>query len=881
MSDYNHNNIWNNKIDWKMIDGNRTAICMLPPPNVTGSLHIGHALNITLQDIKLRYLSLKDKKSLWISGTDHAGIATQLVAQRLLAKDGIDYKTLTTETFKQYIQQVKENHESIVCDQILKMDTVINWDAYCFTLDTKVCESVFLTFKKLFDEGLIYKAMRLTNWDAKLQTALSDLEVEYKTISGNLYYIEYDTDFGTMTTATTRPETMLGDNALCVHPDDERYKHLVGKFAYIPITNKAIPIIADKLVDMEFGTGVLKVTCAHAVEDFELGKVHNLECYNIIDKTGVMINVPEEFAGLNCDEARVKIVEVLTHLNVLKKIEPIKHQVPYGEKSGNKLECILTEQWFINMQPIAEKSLAKLDDIKFYPEYFKNNCRQALEKIEPWCISRQLIWGHQIPIWYVRNLNTCNEKMFVCRDKTEAEEQAQAYFQTDIANLTFEQDKDVLDTWFSSALWPFATQNFPYDEFIVNDFLVTGKDILFFWVARMIMMTVYMCDQMPFREVYLHGLVMDEHGKKMSKMVGNVLNPLDIIKEYNSDVIKLGLISKLIQGRNVAIGKQNMELERNFLTKVENAVKFCVSQQISHANLDTTEMNEDNAVKVSANDILNAEDIPNIQLPNIQLHKSASYWILSRMNETISAVAKHLDAWEMSEALMILKEFFKNDFCDWFIEASKIMMKTDSFSQIQRILRFVMHRVLIILYPYAPIKTQQWLELLQIDLLSWNQLEYNDHYIHTDHCAKDIQYTQDLFAIIAEIRSLKSIGFMNVIEVSEHFKQHEINMIHGLTKCTVNTWSNTSGVIYNTSIWPQHAIKLFTVNVDQLQQIHEKCQKEIVEQERVLEMTQKRLSDKIFLEKADAQVIDDMKIRVQSCSEMIINYKKILQLLQS
>ncbi len=848
-------NQWHNKIHWDNLDTQKHIICMLPPPNVTGSLHIGHALNITLQDIKMRYLSLFDKLSLWIAGTDHAGIATQLVAQRLLAKDGIDYKTLSETDFKKYIATVKDNHESIVKDQVLKMDTVINWDAYCFTLDPKVCESVFLTFKKLFDEGLIYQDMRLTNWDPILQTALSDLEVEYKTVSGNLYYIEYQTDFESIIVATTRPETLLGDNALCVNPDDERYKHLIGVKAYIPITGKAIPIIADKVADMSFGTGVLKVTVAHALADFELGKKYNLDYYNIIDKTGCMIDVPEEFVGLSCDDAKIKIVAKLTTLNLLKKAETIKHQVPYGEKSGNKLECILTKQWFINTHPLAEKSLAHLHEIKFYPEYFENICRQSFEKIEPWCISRQLVWGHQIPIWYVKrkNIDNAEQKMFVARDRHEAEEQAKEYFNVDLAQLHIEQDPDVLDTWFSSALWPFATQNYPDSNFLMNDFLVTGKDILFFWVARMIMMTLYMCNEIPFREVYLHGLVMDEHGKKMSKMVGNVLNPLDIIQEYNSDVIKLGLVSKLIQGRNVAIGKQHMELERNFLTKIENALKYCMMHKYTD-NIDVIH-----------------------ELKGIaSLHSTIINWIIANMNQTLNKVAHHLDIWEMSEALLVLKEFFKNHFCDWFIEASKIMIKTDSAKVTVYILRTIMQRILIMLYPYAPIKTQEWLSLLNTQLLSWNQLV-----ISSTHQATDIKYAEDIFAVISEIRSLKSIGFANAIEVSDNFTQTEISMIQGLTKCIVNSWSDNHGIVYHTRALPTHQIKLFTLNPEQLQYIQEKCQKDILEQERILDMTQKRLSDEIFLEKADPQVIHDMKLRVSTCIDLINNNKKILNLIQS
>lgn len=913
----------------RLIANKERVSCILPPPNVTGSLHIGHALNISLQDIKMRHLQQKGFLPYWISGTDHAGIATQLVAQRLLSKDGIDYRQMSTHDFKDYIWKVKANHENIVCDQVRQMDTVINWDAYTFTLDAKVCECVFLTFKKLFDDKLLYQGMRLTHWDPKLKTALSDLEVEYRSVTGALYHIEYMLEdvngsiIGSITTATTRPETMLGDNALCVHPDDDRYSELVkdsaeGKvMAVIPLTGKRIPIVTDEGIEKEFGTGVLKVTSAHAEHDYEIARRLGLECINMIDLDGCIIaneetQIPVEFNGMSCDDARKLVVQKLEANGQLKKTEQIKHQVPYGEKSGNKLECLLTKQWFVNMRPIADESLKYLSrgEIKFYPDYFKDLCEQSLEKIEPWCISRQLVWGHRIPIWYLTEVNhdisvststsvsviaigshdsvKKHVKMFVARNIEEAISEAARLLNISINDMTLmleqgklqlEQDKDVLDTWFSSALWPFATQEYGCVDnakayanssaFIPNDFLVTGKDILLFWVAKMIMMTIYMCKQVPFKEVYLHGLVMDAQGKKMSKMVGNVLNPLDIINEYNSDVMKLGLISKLIQGRNVSIGKQNMELERNFLTKVENALKFCNMQAAM------TEVHHDGSYTYNTFTSINA-------------------WILRKLNETIDNVDDKLARWEMSEALDDIRKFFRDDFCDWFIEVSKFRSYVDSHTSEKTLstLQFVMNRILQLLYPFAPMSVMKWLGS-EDKLVSWKKLKYEGYESELiNGMNKGVQSdigdvtnmgdirAYELFNIIREVRSMKALGFKQQFAVNMHLLQGDIELLEGMTKMKCVSFDHITEVdSYCKEIvlmtrevigGKSYQIKFFVDDQEQLDGIRVKCEKELAEYIRVLTETERRLADANFLANADSNVVSEMRLRLVEFAE----YKK-------
>lgn len=853
-----------------MFDKNKTILCLLPPPNVTGSLHLGHALNIAIQSTKLRFSQQQGNAINWTPGTDHAGIATQLVSQRKLEQEGKNYKDLTTEKFIEYIWKVKTEHEKIVTNQMKVMKAPLNWDNYHFTLDKKVSDVVFNSFRKLYDKGLIYQDYRITNWDVKQQTALSDLEVDYRSATGTLYHVKYHTDSGFIIVATTRPETILGDTALCVNPDDERYKDLIGSHAYVPLIGRKIPIIADKACEKDFGTGVLKITPAHDTADFAIGQTHKLEMISVISDQGTMINVPSEYLDLTTDQAREIIIEHLKASGALIKEEKIKHQLPYGEKSNNRLECILTKQWFLNMQPLAEKSIKALkeDRIKFYPEYFKDICIQTLENLQPWCISRQLVWGHKIPIWYAKvqqnNLtdginriqtnitanpqskNTLStdtvmrtdsqntdkniiEKIFVCQTREDAMEMAVKTFGT--TDVQLEQDTDVLDTWFSSALWPFSTQQYGIEPFIVNDFLVTGKDILFFWVARMIMMTLEMCDEVPFREVYLHGLVMDAQGKKMSKMVGNVLNPLDIIEEYNVDIMTLGLLSKLVKGRNVSIGKQNFELERNFITKIINAVKFCKLQGIHKINHEL-----------------------------IICHPWCS-WIVEQMNQTIDQVNLHMQEWDLSQALCAIKYLFKDQFCDWFLEVSKYD------HDCKETLGYVMYNILQLLHPFIPHTTQEQLSILYGDrtIRHHDQLKYPLIACEYDSVILSQQ-------IVTKCRSFIALGFDKTIEL-EVESEIDMKIIQGLSGANISALSDKSGFTYKTH---NITFKLFLSNTDELSGIITKIKKELQEHEKVFQNAQKQLQNDQFLARADEDIIQQMQERVKQLPILITDLNTLL-----
>ena len=539
---------WEQSNCFKPQKGGEPYSIMMPPPNVTGSLHMGHALTFTIQDILIRYHRMKGMEVLWQAGTDHAGIATQMVVERKLSESNLDRRSLGREKFIEKVWEWKKESGGQISNQLRRLGASADWSRERFTMDEGLSNAVKKVFVNLFNDGIIYKDKRLVNWDPKLLTAISDLEVEQRDTEGSLWHIKYPIDENNhIIVATTRPETMLGDTAVAVHPDDEKYKNLIGKFCNLPISNKIIPIIADEYADPEKGSGAVKITPAHDFNDFEVGKRHDLEFINIFDENAKLnSNVPEEFQNLDRFEARKLILKKLDEMNLLIKEEKQQMVIPYGDRSGVVVEPWLTDQWFCDAKKLSVDPISAVKDnsSKFIPKQWENTFYNWMENIQPWCISRQLWWGHQIPAWYGPD-----NKYFVSETLEGAQNQAKEFYGKDVE---LRQDEDVLDTWFSSALWTFSTLDWPnktyeLDKFYPGNVLVTGFDIIFFWVARMMMMGSYFMKETPFKDIYIHPLIRDEKGQKMSKSKGNIIDPLELLDKYGADTLRFTLTALLSQ----------------------------------------------------------------------------------------------------------------------------------------------------------------------------------------------------------------------------------------------------------------------------------------------------------------------------------------------
>ncbi len=615
---------------------------VIPPPNVTGRLHIGHALNNTLQDALARFERMRGKDVLWQPGMDHAGIATQLVVERQLAEKQQSRVAMGREKFLEEVWRWKNESGGAITQQLRRLGASADWSRERFTMDDGLSRAVLKVFVELYRQGLIYKDKRLVNWDPRLQTAVSDLEVESIEMKGHLWYLKYPVEGQAgrfITVATTRPETMLGDAAVAVHPDDERYKDLVGKFAVLPLANRRIPIVADEHSDPEKGTGAVKITPGHDFNDFEVGKRHNLPLINILNKDGTLNDsVPEAYRGLDRFVARKAIVADLEAVELIDKIEPITHAVPHDEKTKTVvLEPYMTEQWYLNVQPLAEKAIKAVEDgrTKFVPDNWTGVYYNWMRNIHPWCISRQLWWGHQIPVWY-----DTDGKVYCAETEDEAKAQA--------GGKTLTRDPDVLDTWFSSALWPFSTLGWPEEtpelkRYYPTSVLVTGFDIIFFWVARMMMMGLHFMDDVPFHKVFIHTRVLDEKGVKMSKTKGNVVDPIELIDAYGADALRFTLALAAGQGRDMRIGPSRVEVNRNFATKLWNATRFC-------------EMN-------------GCETVAGFDPAKVTL--TPNQWIVAETARTASELTAKLEALRFNEAAGAAYHFVYDVFCDWYLEIAK------------------------------------------------------------------------------------------------------------------------------------------------------------------------------------------------------------------
>ncbi|MEI6985277.1 MAG: valine--tRNA ligase [Rhodospirillaceae bacterium] len=668
----------------------RPYTIMMPPPNVTGSLHMGHALNHTLQDILIRWRRMQGRDTLWQPGTDHAGIATQMVVERQMAAEKLTRHALGRDKFIERVWAWKAESGGIITRQLRRLGASPDWAKERFTMDEGLNRAVRKVFVELHKQGLIYRDKRLVNWDPCLHTAISDLEVEQREIKGHLWHFKYplaDDASRFITVATTRPETMLGDTAVAVHPDDDRYKELIGRMVVLPLVGRLIPIIADSYADPETGSGAVKITPAHDFNDFEVGKRAGVVAINIFDRDARLNDaVPEPYRGLDRFDARKKVVADLEALGLVDKIEPHTHKVPHGDRSGVTIEPWLTDQWYVDAKTLAQPAIRAVEDgrTEFVPKHWENTYFEWMRNIQPWCISRQIWWGHQIPAWYGPD-----GVVFVEEDEKAAQVAALNYYGE---QCVLRRDEDVLDTWFSSALWPFSTIGWPDQtpelaRYYPGDALVTGFDIIFFWVARMMMMGLHFMDEVPFRTVYIHALVRDERGQKMSKSKGNIIDPLELADEYGTDALRFTLTALAAQGRDIKLAKNRVEGYRNFATKLWNAARYCQINQC----------------------------VPVLGFSPVNLNQTVNRWIVTEVVRTADKVTAALEAFRFNEAASALYQFTWGSFCDWYLEFTKpILTGADEAakSETRAVTAWVLDQLLVLLHPVMPYITEELWEKL-------------------------------------------------------------------------------------------------------------------------------------------------------------------------
>jgi len=664
--------------------GGEPFCIVIPPPNVTGSLHLGHALDNTMQDVLVRWRRMQGYNVLWLPGTDHAGIATQARVEEQLSKEGLSKYDLGREKFLERVWAWKETYGGEIVEQLKKVGSSCDWKRERFTMDEGCSRAVREVFCRLYEKGLIYRGSYIINWCPKCHTTISDIEVEHTDEDAKLYYVHYPGVGGGpgVTVATTRPETLMGDTGVAVNPDDERFKHLIGQQVILPLMNREIPVVADEVVDPAFGTGAVKVTPAHDPADFEIGRRHQLPEVVVIGKDGVLTAEAGKYAGLTREEARQQVVDDLAAEGLLVKVEDYTHAVGHCYRCNTVIEPLVSEQWFVRMEPLAKPAMDAVKEgrIRFVPERFTKIYLNWLENIRDWCISRQLWWGHRIPVWYCQE---CGEEICASDDPESCPK---------CSSTRLEQDPDVLDTWFSSALWPFSTLGWPdqtkeLDVYYPTSVLVTGRDIIFFWVARMIFMGLEFMGDVPFRDVLIHGLVLDAQGRKMSKSLRNGIDPVEVIERYGADTLRFTLLTGNTPGNDLRFYWEKVENARNFANKVWNASRFAMM------NLDDFDL----------------EDA--VDLNNRSILTLADRWILSRFNKTVHEVSSNLEAYELGEAVRVLYEFIWSEFCDWYIELIKPRLYGKESPESRRTAQTVLHYVLIhtleLLHPFMPFLTEE------------------------------------------------------------------------------------------------------------------------------------------------------------------------------
>ena len=820
---------------------------MMPPPNVTGSLHMGHALTFTLQDILTRYHRMKGRDTLWQPGTDHAGIATQMVVERQMAAEGLTRHDLGREKFIERVWGWKAESGGTITRQLRRLGASPDWARERFTMDEGLSAAVRKVFVDLYKQGLIYRDKRLVNWDPKLHTAISDLEVEQRPTQGHLWYLKYPIEGEEgrfITVATTRPETMLADTGIAVHPEDERYTDLIGKKVRLPIADRLIPIVADLHSDPEKGSGAVKITPAHDFNDFEVGKRHDLPLINLFDRDAKLNEAaPADYQGLDRFEARKKIVAAFEEMGLLEKIEPNAMTIPYGDRSGVVIEPWLTDQWFVDAETLAKPAIEAVQkgEMRFVPKQWENTYFEWMRNIQPWCVSRQIWWGHQVPAWFAPD-----GKFFVALTEAEAQAQADAHYGQ---RVELKRDPDVLDTWFSSALWPFSTLGWPENtealkKFYPTSVLVTGFDIIFFWVARMMMMGLHFTGEAPFKDIYIHALVRDEKGQKMSKSKGNIIDPLDLIDKFGCDALRFTLTALAAQGRDIKLAESRVEGFRNFATKLWNAARFC-------------EMNE--CAPVAGFDPASAT-------------QTVNRWMIGKVTEAAGRVSEALNAYRFNDAAQALYQLVWNVFCDWYLEFAKPIFQGDDASakaETRATAAWALQQILKLLHPVMPFITEElWGQFGETGGLIrtlWPDLTFRDN-----KAEDEIDW---LVRTISEIRTVRAE--MNVppsarlaLLVKDQSAQTEARL--GLYRPIIQTMARIESIETGVESGGKGAVQLvvdeatlFLPLADIIDLAAEKArlEKEIGKLDAEIAKIDAKLGNDAFVSKAKPEVVEEQKER--------------------
>jgi len=837
---------------------------VIPPPNITGQLHMGHALDNTMQDILIRMKRMQGYCTLWLPGTDHASIATEAKIVETMAKEGIAKEDIGREAFLKRAWEWKAKYGGRIVEQLKKLGSSCDWKRERFTMDEGLSEAVKEVFVRLYEKGLIYRGERIINWCPTCGTSISDAEVEYKEHDGYFWHIKYPIA-GTdefLEIATTRPETMLGDTAVAVHPDDERYKHLVGKKVMLPLMNREIPIIADTYVERDFGTGVVKITPAHDPNDFEVGLRHNLEIINIMNEDATINENGGKYAGMDRYEARRQVVEDLKALGLLVQVKPHKHNVGECYRCSTVIEPRVSRQWFVKMKPLAEPAIEAVRNgtIKFVPERFAKIYFNWMENIQDWCISRQLWWGHRIPAYYC---DDCGEMMVARTAPKEC---------TRCKSANIRQDEDVLDTWFSSALWPFSTLGWPKETpdlkyFYPTDVLVTGYDIIFFWVARMIFSGLEHMGKEPFKYVLIHGLVRDAQGRKMSKSLGNGIDPLEVIEKYGTDALRYALTIGTSPGNDMRFSDEKLEASRNFANKIWNAFRFVM-------------MNFDDDVDFSKVDE--------------SKFTVSDKWILSRINTVAREVTENLEKFELGIGLQKIYEFIWEEFCDWYIELVKPRLydrEAENRLEAMFVLNEVLKKAMKLLHPFMPFITEEIYSHLITDdesimISSWP--EYTNEILYPEE-EKLMSFLMDAIRGIRNIRAEMNVPAGRKAKAFFVVKDQDIKELIEKEKSTFNRLAGLSDIITKsdkTGI-PQDAVAVVVKGAEifmpleeliDLKKEIERLEKEKANLEMELDRVNKKLSNQGFVSKAPAAVIDAEKEKLKKYTEM---YEKIMERLET
>ncbi len=837
---------------------------VIPPPNITGSLHMGHALNNTLQDILCRYKRMKGYKVLWQPGTDHAGIATQNVVEKDLASKGTDRHQIGRERFVELVWEWREKYGGMIINQLKRLGSSCDWSRERFTMDEGLSRSVKEVFVRLYDENLIYRGDYIINWCPRCHTALADLEVEHEDMDSFLYYIRYpfENRDGYLTVATTRPETLLGDTAVAVNPEDERYKGISGSHVLLPALNRPIPVIFDKYVDKEFGTGALKITPAHDTNDFEIGNAHQLERIKVIDENGRMNELAGPYQGIDRFKCREKILDDLKKSGLLERTEPYRHAVGHCYRCKTMIEPLLSKQWFVRAGPLAERAITAVKDgrTRIVPSNWEGVYYEWMNNIKDWCISRQIWWGHRIPAWY------CQE----CGEVIVTKEEPRVCPSCRSKNL--QQETDVLDTWFSSALWPFSTLGWPNstDElktFYPTSVLVTGFDILFFWVARMMMMGLYFMGDVPFTDVYIHALVKDEQGQKMSKSKGNIIDPLEVSGRFGTDAFRFTLAIFAVQGRDIRLSEERIAGYRNFINKIWNAARFV---------------------------LMNLKDCKSSSMDKGNL-TLADHWIMARIGKVAEEITSQIDGYKFNDAASTCYQFIWHEFCDWYLE----MVKLELYSEDQKarevaqsVMQILLSGVVRLLHPFVPFITEEiWQRLPNTEgSIMTSQFPQPTEFIYDEESIKEMDLLKGVITGVRNIRGEMNIPpkkYVKIVIDVKGLREREIienNLAYITSLAKVESidivsdikkpeWSAT----YVFGDIQVHVLLKGLINYDdERKRIH----KEIRRLEHEMDLSRRKLANKDFLNQAPPHIVENVKGKAELTSVKLEKLNQNLTILE-